>query len=783
MLKLPGVMLAAMCVAAVCGFTGLAAEKAGDSRGDAASPAIAHISAHGKVVDSQRRPEANARVVLRIVASRVGSELAMIDVPDVLAATRTDAEGRFDFTDVPLDSSMMQIVKTFEQGRRGADVVALADGFGMSWTPLNALSTDEELEIVLMPAAAVEGTIENPEGAPLAGAVVELIGVSRLDSSDDTFLEQPENLNLIWSALRPKAITDVDGRFRIDGLPADHRVNVWASHVDHPQGYFVAAIGEHASPEPIIRKRGNGAVEETPVYVNPVQLKLARGPRVTVHVRDSKGRPLGGGRVALVPVSHPRGSTGRVPEDGTLHIAVEAPDDYHLMYRPPEAEPGPSVGQEVTLTEADIATRRELTITVPATSEVTGRIIGEATDRGLPGISVIWSPEGADDRLPSPFARTMTDGNGRFRLAVPPGKGRITWQGEAAGFFIPFSRKLKGLQQEKFSRSIDVPQSGKMELLRIEIARGLVIQGTVADASGQPAAGIGLAAIGVADYGTLPTKAKTDAQGRFEIAGLDPRDPYRLFATSDGAVAVASISPDESHPLDESRIVKVRLVLERCVTLTGQVLFGGEPLAGVKLALKLGEPVQKPAQAPGGKRPVAPVGATRLLEISGAVTDANGRYRLSGLQPGDSYQIDVKPPFPAVDPAWHYGFGSMPQLPDNAEATFALPDMNMRRLNQSLTGVVVDPDGNPIAGAQVSCMLRDGFASLARTSLNGPPPWTETDKSGRFRLQQLPDEPLSIMAYIKKPGDLQIRFPAKVNAELNQQDIRIVLDPSLAEEE
>ncbi|MGH7137527.1 MAG: hypothetical protein ACREHD_17415 [Pirellulales bacterium] len=38
-------------------------------------------------------------------------------------------------------------------------------------------------------------------------------------------------------------------------------------------------------------------------------------------------------------------------------------------------------------------------------------------------------------------------------------------------------------------------------------------------------------------------------------------------------------------------------------------------------------------------------------------------------------------------------------------------------------------------------------------------------------------------ANMRTTGGGPIRFPAKVNAELNQHDIRIVLDPSLAKEE
>ena len=39
------------------------------------------------------------------------------------------------------------------------------------------------------------------------------------------------------------------------------------------------------------------------------------------------------------------------------------------------------------------------------------------------------------------------------------------------------------------------------------------------------------------------------------------------------------------------------------------------------------------------------------------------------------------------------------------------------------------------------------------------------------------------MAYFANPKGGRIRFPAKLDVDLNQQDIRIVLDPALREEE
>lgn len=112
----------------------------------------------------------------------------------------------------------------------------------------------------------------------------------------------------------------------------------------------------------------------------------------------------------------------------------------------------------------------------------------------------------------------------------------------------------------------------------------------------------------------------------------------------------------------------------------------------------------------------------------------------------------------------------------------AFPNGNAGAPGQTLTGQVVDLDGNPVQDAHVVATVRKSFAPLPRLA-DKPTPWVATDKYGRFRLEQLPEEPLGLMAYLKPKGSEVIRFPAKTNVELNQKDIRIVLDPSLVEED
>jgi hypothetical protein len=361
--------------------------------------------------------------------------------------------------------------------------------------------------------------------------------------------------------------------------------------------------------------------------------------------------------------------------------------------------------------------------------------------------------------------QVVTNEEGRYEGRVFPGPVR------AHIIVLPNDYQQLG---EPWAESYQVPAGVEgFELPTVEVVATHEISGKLIGAKGEPLASQQVMAIaGNRRYGF----AKTDAEGRFTMRVPDGVETeIEVFTKDRGQEPVTVV---ERAPLvvrfggDAAAAARqAERDTQLDVNLTGRVLFDGKPLAGVKLSLKRGEPV--------GAR----AGGMRLLDADSTETDAEGNYRLSGVKAGESYQITVKPPFPATDAAWKHQLPWIPKLPGNAEGEVALPDMNLRKLTQSLAGKVVDPDGNPVKGAKVSAMLSDGVTSLARTSLSGPAPWGETDKDGRFKLQQLPDEPLMIMAYISSKAGGRIRFPAKVKAELNQQDIHIVLDPSLVEEE
>jgi protocatechuate 3,4-dioxygenase beta subunit len=171
---------------------------------------------------------------------------------------------------------------------------------------------------------------------------------------------------------------------------------------------------------------------------------------------------------------------------------------------------------------------------------------------------------------------------------------------------------------------------------------------------------------------------------------------------------------------------------------------------------------------------------TSYQPVSSTKTDEEGRYRLPGLLPGDKYQVRINSPFPAISPGWKHQSPYVVALPDDAKDEFELDAMKLVRMDQKLSGQVIDPDGNPVAGATVSANMADG-RRLSRFE-DYPPPWDKSDENGRFQITHLPIESIRLMAYLPPKRGNTIEFPAHVTPELNEEDIRIILDPSLLEE-
>lgn len=721
-------------------------------------PPAGHISLHGTIVNSSGDPQPGTRVLLR--AASTPSLVGLIDYADVIAETTSDAAGRFAFDRARVPASMTRVVEQLDNHQRGADVIALADGYGISWAPLYSMESAEAIQVTLETAATLEGVVSDGDSGPLPDAKVTVLGISRYVVSVDGRLQSPDELRLYSSSLRPNTTTSAEGKFRIAQLPTDCHIHLHVVHPDHQAKYVIAAASDGSLAKTLNYTHPTG-LREFEIHTNPIELKLATGLRLRVRVMD--GEPVREGRIAVTMRS--REWKTSMGTDGTATVTVAEPGDYHVTYLPADSNTGFGMSQKVSVTGARAAAQ-ELAMRLPQRQWLEGRVVGQGTETGLGGVTVVWSlgRGGNEDNAVSFFARTMTWPDGRFRLPTVRGSGHVSLDGEVADFFIASYRTVPRDELEEHRVGVDEDA----DPLRIEVPRGLVVRGSVRDADGHEVTKAAVRAESLGRYGPRVRETISDDKGRFEIAGLNPRESYDISTVVRGGIALQTIHGDDQHPIATAREESVELTLGPTVMLRGRVLLDDRPLAKVRLQLLRGRPV-------GENR-------TTYRPVALATTGDDGQYELPGLRPGDRYQIVIDPPFPAVDPTWTHQSPYLKTLATDTKDEVVLPDVHLSRMSQTLAGMVVDPDGNPVAGATVSARLKNG-RSLSRPR-SGPPPWIETGEDGRFRLTQLPDQPLELMAYIRPKGpDRRIRFPATVECELNQQDIRIVLDPSLLEDE
>jgi protocatechuate 3,4-dioxygenase beta subunit len=650
----------------------------------------------------------------------------------------------------------------------------------------------EGLELRLKPFGTLAGIVrEKQTQQPLAGIPVMVGGGGWEDGLAAVMGEVPP------------ATSDTEGRFRItDLIPGLYRVGIWAEgyQCDDRPTVPVSAVGEPAE----------------------VVIELQGGSPVRGQVLDADGQPLAGAAVRIGPQER------TTDEQGRFEFASVIQEDFRDLYqgfrsreliaeargRAPRVQAlelaGPDQPVELTLILREMGGTVAGQVRSAETGEPLGGALVWAMDAPQPPFSseqedflhpYFYSEEMQDLRdwfepwqwdwmgLPR-CALGLTDVEGRYQLAhVPPGRytvyAFVSDHGPGVREGLTVSEGLAA-QDVDFSLT---PQEKKPLPL---------ITGRITGPDGEPLAYTSVPYEISLPEGRYMARLETDGAGRYAIEmyevmrSEDRNQPFNMAIQPEG-FRIARRENLRWNGNGRIENVDFRLAKQPEGTLTGRVFLpdGRTPAVGVWVL-----PVVRERSWPDlGGASWTGLAAEGVWYEAGAdratVTDAEGRYRIAGLEVGDfrEYGLYALLHYRQVEVLGWADTLSLPEPPPEAPP----PDPRLVQAASTLSGLVpvaadqevelnltLGPagslvgtvraieDGQPMLGMEVLVVKKSHFengflgggsvhhfgeghfggwsGSFPEQDFLAPRLSATTDAAGRFRLEGLMPGPYRITA-------------------------------------
>ncbi|CAK9006541.1 Nickel uptake substrate-specific transmembrane region, partial [Durusdinium trenchii] len=628
----------------------------------------------------------------------------------------TDENGRFEVVGLP-------------DGQSRVYPVISASGFVARDRFVQNLSDSEtSVQWELTPGATITGqVIERETGRPAAGV--------RIVTGEDRFGS---------NTAVPEAITNAEGRYTLTGVPSG--------------GCLVHAFSDDYAPE---MKSVTASLGEA----TTIDFEVSVGEPVTGTIADPEGNPVPGVRLITDTWNGARmfEREARTDTAGRFTLAHMPPSEVevHVLKQGFMAirDLNVSAGDHV-----DVTMRPHVLHIIQIRDAKTGGIVPDLQiARGY-----LWS--GNQDwnwRSDEWYTTRLYDAiSGEMRIEID----------EMVEYDIAYRFRAAGYAEAvvKLPRN---PTEGETFSVQLEAARMLV--GRVVDAAtGQPQPGVIVAAVNGADRlrtdrysefqtpwqdisnnGTAAAWSTTDEEGRFKRpadSGTQEGAGIVLAAKEGGFCFIPGTLETLLGPADSP----VDLPFPASGSITGQVLVAGQPIANTKVHVQwLG--------TQGGTQN----DWNRSFGVGGSIlTDAEGRFRFTGLGPGQ-YQLSQVFDIPLGERS------SMTTYLGSTNVTLHPGQQVEHNLGRppghQLAGVARTSDGRPLAGSIISLNAIDEFRNRGGRLIA-----TTADEQGRFVLEHVPEGTFSLMAehYALQPGrwyDQDYSGTMTLEVEGDEQDIEI----------
>ncbi len=679
------------------------------------------ITVSGVARDEAGKPVAGANV--RLMTPGVGRRLA--------SSVTTDAEGRFNFLDVELERERTSTVR--EPEHLLFAIIATAPEFGLAWHPhthvfnqvrptqpfefsgtyvlpdsRECFFLDEpiHLEITLPKAHAIMGRVMSDTNQPVAEAEIQI--------TDLRMLKQLALLTSFYGFAFPSrewlperqriARTDADGRFRIEGLPAEALANLTVKHPDFVvSAVSVATTDKSLSEVTILSNRqlrnaigsvvGEPSRSQQEVTTGPLEVVLLKPRAVSVQVQTAdRQQPYQDVVLSAVGMRSQR-SLWEYLQTRSSAVAQLTPGNYVLTANPMEDSGYVTTYRTLEVTNA--IEPQSCLVEVERAALVQFEVVDADSGQGIPDLQFWMTPRTPSQRqllTADKPQKPPTDVLVRVQSEVyHPRLANTDRDGRLKVSLMPSLRRFKINLDGRLNYVAAQPQTDELELragettkVRFELKRrdvARLIHGRCLDLDDRPVPNVR-----VGFYETSRSEPGNPRQARLIRSTLsNERGEYELG----------------ERPLSSnSHAYEVRGQHERYATATGERLLRMKP--GFAMAGRVIRPDGQPL-----------ANATVLVggDHEFATTDATGAYDLRGIED-----------FGSKSRFQHHLFVTHAEYGQTVvEFRSGEPQLNVQLAEPAvLRGKVVGPEAQPLPNVAVRISDKVGVGStFARTNADG----------------------------------------------------------------